>query len=173
MFLVHITSFNPCRQDTTPLAPSLIRQPICGPKPINSHYGKGPRLPTAAQHPTILQAGWGSHMSLLPQNQHGSGWVWLSSAQFQAGPKGCLQALCHSGTKKFSTTGAQAKPSPCKKPHAFGFAARGNMFSLYPGVKQPNLAKTIQSTAQSRTSQGRGVTMELRKPRLPSQTQNS
>lgn len=51
MFLVHITSFNPCRQDTAPLAPSFIRQPICGPKPINSHYGKGPRLSTAAQHP--------------------------------------------------------------------------------------------------------------------------
>lgn len=24
-------------------------QPICGPKPINTHYGNGPRLPTAAQ----------------------------------------------------------------------------------------------------------------------------
>lgn len=39
--------------------------------------------------------------------------------------------------------------------HAFGFASRGNMFSPYPGVKQSSPAKTIQSTAQSMTSQGR------------------
>lgn len=49
MFLVPFTSSSPCRQDTAPLAPSFIMQPICGPKPVNTHYGNWPRLPTAAQ----------------------------------------------------------------------------------------------------------------------------
>lgn len=51
----------------------------------------------------------------------------------------------------------QESLSPCKQLRAFGFASRGNMFSLYPGIKQSNPAKTIQSTAQSMTSQGRGL----------------
>lgn len=41
-----------------------------------------------------------------------SGWAWLSLAQLQAGSKGCLQALCYTGTKKFSTLESYAELCP-------------------------------------------------------------
>lgn len=70
-------------------------------------------------------------------------------------------------------TGAQAKPSPCKQPHAFGFASRGNMFfsvSRHKTVK-PGQNHPINSTEHDKS--GQRVTKELRQPRVPSQTQNS